>query len=218
MPIINRIEDLIKSELNAFLDKAEDPQKMAKQLVLELEEALAECRSTATEVICQQKVQQRLVDNANKSAEQWQVKAEHAIEKGRDDLAKAALEQKHKYIEDAQQAQAQLDELSEVVAKLSEDADKLQAKIQQLKAKEKALLRRVETQTARMSIKKVLNGPDIAEATRKFEQLEMKVERLESEVESYELGNPDVWQTFEQQQKQQQVEQELAELKQKLAS
>ncbi|AXQ96685.1 PspA/IM30 family protein [Pseudoalteromonas piscicida] len=218
MTIINRIEDLIKAELNALLDKAEDPQKMATQLVRDLEEALSDCRATAAELICQQKVALRQVEQANKAAATWQSKAEHALEKDREDLARSALEQKQREAEKAQEAQQKIDDLTPALEKLSTDADKLQSKIQQLKAKEKAMLRRLETGKARLTIKQTLNSDDMRSATRKFDELERKVARLEAEVESYDLGQPDVWQRFEDEQKQQQIDDELAQLKQKMAS
>ncbi|MEQ3528718.1 PspA/IM30 family protein [Pseudoalteromonas sp. XMcav11-Q] len=218
MTIINRIEDLIKAELNALLDKAEDPQKMATQLVRDLEEALSDCRATAAELICQQKVAQRQAEQANKAATTWQSKAEHALEKGREDLARSALEQKQRETEKAQEAQQKIDDLTPALEKLSADADKLQSKIQQLKAKEKAMLRRLEAGKARLTIKQTLNSDDMRSATRKFDELERKVSRLEAEVESYDLGQPDVWQRFEDEQKQQQIDDELAQLKQKMAS
>ncbi|PCK30578.1 PspA/IM30 family protein [Pseudoalteromonas piscicida] len=218
MTIINRIEDLIKAELNALLDKAEDPQKMATQLVRDLEEALSDCRATAAEFICQQKVAQRQVDQANKSAASWQSKAEHALEKGREDLARSALEQKQREIEKAQAAQQKVDDVAPALEKLSADADKLQSKIQQLKAKEKAMLRRLEAGNARLHIKQTLSSDEMQSATRKFDELERKVSRLEAEVESYDLGQPDVWQRFDDEQKQQQIDDELAQLKQKMAS
>ncbi|ASD68499.1 PspA/IM30 family protein [Pseudoalteromonas piscicida] len=218
MTIINRIEDLIKAELNALLDKAEDPQKMATQLVRDLEEALSDCRAMAAELICQQKVALRQVEQANKAAATWQSKAEHALEKDREDLARSALEQKQREAEKAQEAQQKIDDLTPALEKLSTDADKLQSKIQQLKAKEKAMLRRLETGKARLTIKQTLNSDDMRSATRKFDELERKVARLEAEVESYDLGQPDVWQRFEDEQKQQQIDDELAQLKQKMAS
>ncbi|PAY00675.1 phage shock protein A [Pseudoalteromonas sp. HM-SA03] len=218
MTIINRIEDLIKAELNALLDKAEDPQKMATQLVRDLEEALSDCRATAAELICQQKVVQRQVEQANKAAATWQSKAEHALEKGREDLARSALEQKQRETEKAHDAQQKIDDLTPALEKLSADADKLQSKIQQLKAKEKAMSRHLETGKARLTIKQTLNSDDMRSATRKFDELERKVARLEAEVESYDLGQPDVCQCFEDEQKQQQIDDELAQLKQKMAS
>ena len=217
MTLINRIEDLIKAEFNALLDKAEDPQKMATQLVRDLEEALSDCRATAAELICQQKVLQCQIDQANRAATSWQSKAEHALEKGREDLARSALQQKQQEQEKAAAAQLQIDELAPSLEKLSADADKLQSKIQQLRAKEKAMLRREATGQARLNVKQTLNSDAVQAATHKFEQLEQKVARLESEVEAYDLGQPDVWQRFEDEQKQQKVDDELAQLKQKMA-
>ncbi|MDW7550436.1 PspA/IM30 family protein [Pseudoalteromonas sp. SCSIO 43201] len=218
MTIINRIEDLIKAEFNALLDKAEDPQKLTSQLIRDLEEALADCRATAAEFICQQKIAQRQIEQANNASATWQSKAEHALEKGREDLARSALEQKQREIEKAQEAQQKVDDLAPALEKLSADADKLQSKIQQLKAKEKGMLRRLEAGQARLNIKQTLSSDEMRSATRKFDELERKVARIEAEVESYDLGQPDVWQRFEDEQKQQQIDDELAQLKQKIAS
>ena len=129
MALIDRIEDLIKSEINAFLDKAEDPQKMTAQIESELQDALAECRSTAAQIIAEQKGLSRQHEDLAKGIERWQQQAELAVSKGRDDLAKAALIEKQKLVDAQEENQKQAAPLEDALQKLNEDAVRLSNKI-----------------------------------------------------------------------------------------
>ena len=119
MALIDRIEDLIKSEINAFLDKAEDPQKMTAQIESELKDALAECRSTAAQIIAEQKSLSRQHDDLAKGIEHWQQQAELAVCKDRDELAKAALIEKQKLADAQKENQKQAAQLEDALQKLN---------------------------------------------------------------------------------------------------
>ncbi|CAH9052981.1 Phage shock protein A [Pseudoalteromonas holothuriae] len=218
MALINRIEDLIKSEVNAFLDKAEDPQKLAAQLVIELSDALSECRSTAAAIICEQKALERRQANQAKQIEVWQQKAEHALHKDREDLAKAALCEKQKLADAQQSLMDQKQTLDETLTKLRVDADKLASKIQTLKAKQQQLLRADRTANARIKVRSTLNKQDVENVLSRFDELEHKVERIEAQVESYELGQSATAQQFEAFERDEKINSALASLKQKMQS
>jgi phage shock protein A len=216
MALMNRIEDLIKSEVNAFLDKAEDPQKLAAQLLVELNEALSECRSTAAVIICEQKALERRQQNNAKSIEAWQQKAEHALTKEREDLAKAALVEKQKLVEAQALLATQNEELQKTLTKLKDDADKLANKIASLRSKQQQFERTQRSACARLKVRTTVCSDEVTHVMQRFEQLESKVERIEAQVESYEFGQSNTEQQFAQFERDEEIDAELAQLKQKM--
>lgn len=216
MALIERIENVIKAELNALLDKAEDPKKMASVTLAELQDCLAECRATAASLICEQKAILRHRDNADKDMAMWQSKAEQAIAKDRDDLAKAALQEKQKIAAAVEAKASELSRIEESLAKLNEDAATLKAKVEQLRVMQAELARRENTASVRLKAKHVQSTENAQQAMEKFEYLVAKVERLEAEVESYDLGAQSTKAQFAKLEQDEKVEAELAALKQKV--
>ncbi|BBN80462.1 phage shock protein PspA [Pseudoalteromonas sp. A25] len=216
MALINRIEDLIKSEVNAFLDKAEDPQKLAAQLLIDLNDALSECRSTAAAIICEQKALERRQANQQKQIDMWQQKAEHALSKNREDLAKAALKEKQQLVDAGLALEQQKQSLDETLTKLKGDADTLASKIHTLKAKQQQFERAHRTVNAQLKSRSVLHSQEVENVLARFGHLEHKVERIEAQVESYELGQSSTAQQFEQFERDEKIEAELASLKQQM--
>jgi phage shock protein A len=217
MALIDRIEDLIKSEINAFLDKAEDPQKMTAQIESELQDALAECRATAAQIIAEQKGLSRQHDDLTKGIARWQQQAELAVSKERDDLAKAALIEKQKLVDAQQENQKQAAQLEEALQKLNEDAARLSSKITEIKAKQQQFYRAQNSAVARLKVRSTLNSEEVQNVCARFSQLEQKVERIEAQVESYDLGKNDVYQEFKQMEQNEKLSEELAALKQKVS-
>ncbi|RZQ54929.1 phage shock protein A [Pseudoalteromonas phenolica] len=217
MALIDRIEDLIKSEINAFLDKAEDPQKMTAQIESELQDALAECRSTAAQIIAEQKGLSRQHEDLAKGIERWQQQAELAVNKGRDDLAKAALFEKQKLVDAQEENQKQAAQLEDALQKLNEDAARLSNKIAEVKVKQQQFYRAQNSAVARLKVRSTLNSEEVQNVCARFSQLEQKVERIEAQVESYDLGKNDVYQEFKQMEQDEKLSEELAALKQKMS-
>ncbi|WP_105167371.1 PspA/IM30 family protein [Pseudoalteromonas sp. T1lg23B] len=218
MALINRIEDLVKSEVNAFLDKAEDPKKLAAQLLTELNDALSDCRATAAEIMCEQKALHRRYAQYEKQIDTWQQRAEHALSKGREDLAKAALTEKQQLVDNQQQLTQQQSILDETLIKLKDDADKLVSKIQVLKTKQLQLERTQRTYSARLKVQQTLHCEEVANVISRFEQLESKVERIEAQVDSYDLGQSSTAEQFAQFERDEKINASLAQLKQQMQS
>tara|TARA_Y100001960_G_C14659583_1_gene820078 strand:+ start:53 stop:742 length:690 start_codon:yes stop_codon:yes gene_type:complete len=216
MALIDRIEDLIKSEINAFLDKAEDPQKMTAQIESELQDALAECRSTAAQIIAEQKGLSRQHEDLAKGIERWQQQAELAVSKGRDDLAKSALIEKQKLVDAQEDNQKQAAQLEDALQKLNEDAARLSNKIAEVKTKQQQFYRAQNSAVARLKVRSTLNSEEVQNVCARFSQLEQKVERIEAQVESYDIGKNDVYQEFKQMEQDEKLSEELAALKQKV--
>jgi phage shock protein A len=217
MALIDRIEDLIKSEINAFLDKAEDPQKMTAQIESELQDALAECRSTAAQIIAEQKGLSRQHDDLANGIKRWQQQAELAVSKDRDDLAKAALIEKQKLVDAQEENQKQVVQLEDALQKLNEDAARLSNKIAEVKAKQQQFYRAQNSAVARLKVRSTLNSEEVQNVCARFSQLEQKVERIEAQVESYDIGKNDVYQEFKQMEQDEKLSEELAALKQKVS-
>lgn len=187
MGIFNRVNDVIQANIVAMLDKAEDSEKLLNLMLTEMQEALNECRSTAAALLCEEKNIKRQISNKQQALTNWQLKAEHAIAKNRDDLAKSALAEKHVIEKNIECLQTQLETLQQSIVKITEDCERLQQKMRQAKAKQAQLVKRENVVEARAKINTQLQSDKVATALSRFEQIERRVESVESQVEAYEL-------------------------------
>ncbi|AQP99345.1 phage shock protein PspA [Pseudoalteromonas aliena] len=187
MGIFNRVNDVIQSNIVAMLDKAEDPKKLVNLMLSEMQDALNECRSTAAALLCEEKIINRQIDTQKNTLLTWQTKAELAIERGRDDLAKSALVAKQELSESIANKQTQLVALQESIAKIRNDCERLQQKMAEAKIKQTQLLQRHNVVVARNKINTQLQSDKMAHALSRFEQIEQRVEGIEAQVEAYEL-------------------------------
>ncbi len=188
MGIFTRFADIVNSNLNSMLDRAEDPAKMLVLIIQEMEQTLVEVRSSSVKTIAEKKELKRYMADVSKGITRWAEKAELAISKGRDDLARAALVEKQA-LEDSFVAQeSELVELESALARLNEDIGHLQEKLQDAKSRRAAMNLRQKTVVSRIKVKKQLNKKSIETAFNKFEEYEQKMDRLEAEVESFDLG------------------------------
>lgn len=187
MGMFSRFTDIINANLNNMLDKAEDPKKMIKLIIQEMEETLIEVRSTAAKQIAEKKSVSRHINQVEQQVNSWQEKAELAIAKSRDDLAKAALKQKHQLSLKVNALRDELTQLEEILARVQQDAQQLQVKITDAKRKQEALLLREQSAQVRVKLRERAQIYNIEQAIAKFECYQQKVEAIEAEVEAYEL-------------------------------
>ena len=188
MSVFSRMSDIVNSNLNAMLDRAEDPEKMVRLIIQEMEETLVEVRTTSARAIADKKELSRRRESLESEAAEWERKAELAIRKDRDDLARAALVERGKAAEMAAAAAAEVALLDETLAKLNGDIGALQAKIKDAKTRQTALVVRGQTAKTRLGIRRQLSEHNIDEAMHRFELYERKLDDLEGMVESYDLG------------------------------
>ena len=188
MGIFTRFADIVNSNLNAMLDRAEDPEKMLKLIIQEMEQTLVEVRSSSVKPIAEKKELTRHMAETLRHINRWNEKAELAISKGRDDLAKAALIEKQALKDAYDNQEQELAHLEVAMAQLNEDITRLQEKLAEAKSRKEAMKLRQKTVTTRLKVKQQLDSNSIDEAFSKFEQFEQKMDRLEAEVESYDLG------------------------------
>lgn len=220
MSIFSRMADIINSNLNAMLDNAEDPQKMIRLIIQEMEETLVEVRSSSARVIADKKSAERRLQQVLIDAQDWEAKAKLAISKGREDLARAALAEKQLMTDEAQAVEDELAALDEHLAHLSEEIAQLQQKLNDAKAKQKAILMRNKTVNDRIKVKRQMHRDALDDAFMKFEKFERRVDNLEGQLESMELGReakPDLASEIEELANEDKVNAELERLKAELS-
>ncbi len=198
-----------------MLDKAEDPEKIIRMIIQEMEETLVEVRSDAARFIAEQKTLNRQLLAVNKEVNNWQRKAQLAMDNDKESLAKAALVEKHKYVDKAAAINEQLTQLSESIEKLQIDTARLNEKMREAKQKQKALITRKQTVSARLKVKTSQNSTKIDDAMMRFEHYEQRIDHLEAQVEAYDLPEKTVSlnEEFADLERDETIENELAELK-----
>jgi len=188
MGIFSRMSDIVNSNLNALCDSAEDPEKMIRLIIQEMEDTLVEVRSTSARIIADQKTVSRHRDRTAAEVAAWEDKARLAVSKGRDDLAKAALQERRMTEETLRAVEEELTMAGEQVAQLNDEVGQLQQKLDDAKAKQKAILLRAKTVSSRVQIKRQVQRDELDNAFAKFERFEQKVDSLEGELHALDLG------------------------------
>jgi phage shock protein A len=214
MGIFSRLTDIINSNLNSILDRAEDPEKLIRLVIQEMEDTLVEVRSSTVRTIAERKEIERKLSQLGREMEEWQRKAELALSRDRDDLAKGALVAKSKIAEQIDVLEHQLVHIEEALAKSSEDISRLQEKLTDAKKREKAIVLRHKSAASRLKVNTQIHDDRINDAFARFEQVERNLDELEGRAESMDIGRrktlAEEFSDFEASTK---VEQELADLK-----
>jgi phage shock protein A len=188
MGIFTRFTDIINSNINAILEKAEDPEKIVRLMIQEMEDTLVEVRSAAARAIADRKEISRKLSRLEQDAADWQAKAELALDKGREDLAKAALGEKAKVAKASDTLRTEHDAIADGLEKLNGDIKSLEAKLADAKARQQAIVSRHHTATKRLEVRRRLHDYKIDDALIRFEQFERRMDVVEGHVESYDLG------------------------------
>lgn len=217
MGIFSRLSDIVNSNINAMLDKAEDPEKMIRMVIQEMEETLVEVRSTTARIIADKKELTRRNKRLEKQADEWENKAELAINKGREDLAKAALLEKTNVNEMIALIHEDMSKLDAALEQLSLEIEQLQNKLNEARARQKTILMRHDATSSRRTVNAKLYDGSVDNAINKFEHYERKIERMESEIEAYEISGKNIEAEFANLEKDGKIEEELESLKAKLA-
>ncbi|RUO25793.1 phage shock protein PspA [Aliidiomarina minuta] len=216
MSIFSRFTDIVNANLNSLLDKAEDPQKMVRLIIQEMEDTLVEVRSSSAKTLAEKKELTRHLSQLEREAQDWESKAELALSKDRDDLARAALLEKKKLQEALESLQREIERVDEHIDRLSDEIGQLQEKLSDAKARQKSILMRQRTATSRLSVKSKLDSGKVDQAMQKFDRYEAKIEGIESQVDAYDLGKKTLSDEFKTLENESQVEDELAALKQRV--
>ncbi len=188
MGIFSRLTDIVNSNITALLDRAEDPAKLIRLIVQEMEDTLVDVRSDAARLIAERKEIARRINRLGETSAEWQARAELALQKGRDDLARAALMEKTK-VSDLVKIMTDDDaNLKERLGELDADIARLQTKLAEAKAKQASLMARATTANARFSVRSTLHDGRVDGAMSRFDSFEKKLDELEGRVEAFDLG------------------------------
>ena len=217
MGIFTRFSDIVNSNINAILDKAEDPEKIVRLMIQEMEDTLVEVRSAAARSIADKKDLNRKLGSLESELQDWDTKAELAMRKGREDLAKAALVEKSRVQSAADAVKSDYAAVDDGLAKLNDDIARLEAKLQDAKTRQKALLARHKTANSRLAARKKIHDYKIDDAMVRFEQYTRRIDDVEGRIEAYDLGLPkDLHHEFAGLEAEESVQKELDELKRRV--
>lgn len=217
MSIFSRFNDIIHSNINAMLEQAEDPEKIIRLVIQEMEDTMVEVRTSAAKTIADQKTLRRQLERLQHESIQWGQKAELAINKDREDLARAALGEKNRIQTAVEQLEKEAVIVEEQLDGLNNDIGQLQAKLSEAKTRKKSLDLRWKTANNRLKVRGKLSDGRVDNAMLQFEHLERKMDTLEGRVEAHDLGQEkSLEDEFAELAAEDTIEQELAELKKRL--
>lgn len=216
MGIFSRFTDIVNSNINSILDKAEDPEKMVRLIIQEMEDTLVEVRSASAKTLANKKDISKQINKLESEAIDWQSKAELALNKDREDLARSALQEKKKCSEHAEVLSKELEVIEEQIGKLQGEIGQLQEKLADAKARQKTIIMRQKTVSSRLEVKKTLDSSKVDSAMGRFEQYERKIDDLESQVDAYDLGKKTLADEFADLESDDKIDDELAALKKKV--
>ncbi len=219
MGIFSRFADIINSNIGAILDRAEEPEKIIRLIIQEMEDTLVEVRTNAAQGIAERKEIGRKLSRLQETRHEWERRAELALAKGREDLAKGALMEKAKLGEVGRLLEEQLAEVDTALAQGDADISKLQAKLAEAKAKQKAIAVRHDTADSRLKVRRNLYDSRVDDALARFDQVERKLDEAEGKVEAYDLGQRrTLAQEIAELEAESEIDEELSVLKRRLAA
>ena len=218
MGMFTRFTDIINANINVMLDKAEEPEKMIKLIINEMEETLVEVRSAAAKHLAEKKTVLRNIREMESRVTKWQHKAELALTKGREDLAKSALVEKQNCTQKLADFNEALTQIDEYLTAVQQDSQRLQDKLTEAKRKQEAFAIRQQSAEVRLKVREKAVIHNIDEAINKFERYQQKIDRVEAAVEAYDMTSSKTLDSqFRTLENDETMEQALAQLKQKVA-
>ena len=218
MGVFSRLSDIVNSNLNAMLDRAEDPEKIVRLIIQEMEDTLVEVRANAARALADRKEVGRKKDEFAARAREWESKAELAIAKGRDDLARGAIAAKRKAEEMIDLLDKELKVIDQTVDKTNDDLAKLQSKLKEARAKQRSLEIRRNGASDSVRVSRQVHDGRIDEALARFDRYERRIDELEAEAESMAMGRGrSLEDEFAELEAEDAVNAELADLKRKVA-
>ncbi|MBB34441.1 MAG: phage shock protein PspA [Hirschia sp.] len=215
MGIFSRLSDIINSNLNAMLDKAEDPEKIARLIIQEMEDTLVEVRTAAARSMADKKELLREINEFEHTRDDWAAKAELAIDKGREDLARGALTAKQKAEREIEARKSALAAADTAAEKRKDDLIKLQAKLDEAKAKHRTLMVRRQSAEQTIKVRSQIDSTKVDDAMHRYAKIERKVDELEAYADTYDAKGRSLEAQFEELAASESVEAELAAMKAK---
>jgi len=188
MGIFSRFSDIVNANINAVLEKAEDPEKIIRLMIQEMEDTLVEIRSAAAKCIADRKELGRHIEQLEHEQEEWARRAELAVRREREDLARAALVEKQAIGDQVEAMQAELENLDAQLDKFNADITQLQGKLNDAKTRQRSIVIRHSTASSQLSARKHIHSDRLDEMLFRFENAERRIDRMESEAEALSMG------------------------------
>lgn len=188
MSVFSRFTDIINANINSLLEKAEDPEKIIRLMIQEMEDTLVEIRSAAAKCIADRKEQRRYAEFLEREQQDWARRAELAVRQNREDLARAALAEKQALADEAEQIRHEAKMLDEQLDKFNSDISQLQIKLNDAKTRQRSIVIRHKTATSQLAARKHIHDDKIDEMLFRFENAERRIDRVEAQGESLSMG------------------------------
>ena len=188
MSVFSRLTDIINANINSLLEKAEEPEKIIRLMIQEMEDTLVEIRSAAAKCIADRKEQRRYSEFLEREQQEWAKRAELAVRQGREDLARAALAEKQTLADEAEKTQHEMKLLNEQLEKFNSDITKLQGKLNDAKTRQRSIVIRHKTASSQLAARKHIHDDKIDEMLFKFEHAEQRIDRVEAQGEAMDIG------------------------------
>ncbi|MCW8871102.1 MAG: phage shock protein PspA [Xanthomonadales bacterium] len=189
MGIFSRFSDIVNANINAVLEKAEDPEKIIRLMIQEMEDTLVEIRSAAAKCIADRKELGRHIEHLEREQGEWSRRAELAVRREREDLARAALTEKQAIGDQVQHMKSELENIDTQLEKFNADITQLQSKLTDAKTRQRSIVIRHKTASSQLSARKHIHSDRLDEMMFRFESAERRIDRMESEAEAITMGH-----------------------------
>ena len=188
MGIFSRFSDIVNANINAVLEKAEDPERIIRLMIQEMEDTLVEIRSAAAKCIADRKELGRHIEHLQREQDEWARRAELAVRREREDLARAALAEKQAIGDQVEHMKSEIENVDAQLEKFNADITQLQAKLNDAKTRQRSIVIRHKTANSQLSARKQIHSDRLDEMLFRFESAERRIDRMESEAEAISMG------------------------------